>query len=239
MPELRMEEIQAGYFLHLPILHGVTLVARPKEVTVVLGPNGSGKSTSLRVIVGMLQPTHGAVILDARDITSYPAEDRIALGIGFLPQGRSTFPDLSVHENLELGAWSLRKDRAAFAKAIESTYDRYPVLAKYSRRPAGSLSGGQQRILEFGRMMVTDPQVVLIDEPSVGLAPVLADQVYDEIWKLRDEARTILMVDQNVRAAVELADHVYTLEYGRNALEGGRDEFEDKLHDLIRDWLRL
>jgi branched-chain amino acid transport system ATP-binding protein len=236
---LTMTGVMAGYYAQQLVLDDVSLVARPNKVTVVLGPNGSGKSTTLRVLYGLLPPREGSVELDDEDITHVPPDERLGHGVALLPQGHSTFPGLSVHENLELGGWVLRHDRDALRSALERTYDRYPLLVDLRQQLAGSLSGGQQRILEIARMMMTDPQLILIDEPSVGLAPKLAADVYDEIARLREEQRTILLVDQNVQAAVDLADYVYTLEMGRNHLEGGREDFADRLDGLIREWLRL
>ena len=149
------------------------------------------------------------------------------------------FPGLTVAENLRLGAWQIRKDRARFEAAVEAMYERYPTLADMRARVAGSLSGGQARLLEFGRTLILDPAVLLIDEPSVGLAPVLVDEIYDEILRLKDDGRTILLVDQNVQAAVGLADHVYTLAYGKNHLDGARESFEGRLDGLIKQWLNL
>jgi branched-chain amino acid transport system ATP-binding protein len=239
MTELQMTGITAGYYAHQLVLDDVSLTAKPRKVTAVLGPNGSGKSTSLRVLYGLLAPREGSVLMDGRDVTHLPSDARLDVGMALLPQGRSTFPGLTVHENLELGGWVLRRDRSAFRAALDRTYERYPALRDLPARLAGSLSGGQQRMLEIARMMMTDPQVVLIDEPSVGLAPKLAEQVYDEIARLRDEHRTILLVDQNVQAAVDLADYVYTLEMGRNHIDGAREDFANSLDGLIREWLRL
>jgi branched-chain amino acid transport system ATP-binding protein len=208
-------------------------------VTAVLGPNGSGKSTSLRVMYGFLAPRSGRVTLDGREVTTLPVDERLAAGIAFLPQGRSVFPQLTVEENLRLGAWRLRRRPAELRTAVDAMFDRYPTLAELRGREAGSLSGGQARLLEFGRTLILDPAVVLVDEPSVGLAPVLVDEVYQELARLKAEGRTVLLVDQNVQAAVTLADHVYTLAYGRNHLDGAKDEFEDRLDELIKAWLRL
>jgi branched-chain amino acid transport system ATP-binding protein len=236
---LRMDGITAGYLRHDVVLDDVSLEARPGKVTAVLGPNGSGKSTALRVLYGFLAPRSGRVTLDGRDVTGLAVEERLAAGVSFLPQGRSVFPRLTVEENLRLGAWRLRRRPAELRAAVDRMLERYPILAGLRGREAGSLSGGQARLLEFGRTLILDPAVVLVDEPSVGLAPVLVDQVYEELGRLKDERRTVLLVDQNVRAAVELADHVYTLAYGRNHMDGARDEFTDRLDELIKAWLRL
>jgi branched-chain amino acid transport system ATP-binding protein len=238
-PTLRMTDVEAGYFDHDLVLHDVSLEAQPGLVTAVLGPNGSGKSTSLRVLYGFLEPRQGRVTLDGEDISTVPPHERLERGIALLPQGRSTFPQMTVEENLSLGAWLLRDDRDRHRAAIERMFDRYPKLADLRRATAGSLSGGQQRMLEIARTLVLDPSVLLVDEPSVGLAPILVDEVYEELARLKDEGRTILLVDQNVQAAVELADYVYTLAYGRNHVEGGRADFEGRLGEVIRSWLRI
>ena len=238
-PVLRMENVTAGYLTHDIVLDGVSLRAHPGRVTAVLGPNGSGKSTSLRVLYGFLRPRSGSVRLGEQDVTALPVGSRLAAGIAFMPQGRSVLPRLSVEENIRLGAWLLRRRRGEFRAAVEAMFDRYPLLAQLRRRPAGSLSGGQARLLEFARTLVLDPRVLLIDEPSVGLAPILVDEVYEEIGRLKSEGRTILLVDQNVQAAVHLADYVYTLAYGKNHLDGARDQFAGQLDELIRKWLQL
>lgn len=236
---LVMEHVTAGYLSNDIVLDDVSLWARPGRVTAVLGPNGSGKSTALRVLYGFLEPRAGTVTLDGVDVTRVPADARTALGMALLPQGRSVFPQLSVVENLRLGAWRLRRRRPALVAAVDAMFDRYPTLRDVRDRPAGSLSGGQARLLEFGRTLVLDPAVILIDEPSVGLSPVLVDAVYDELERIKREGRTILLVEQNVQAAVELADYVYTLAYGRNHLDGEREQFGDRLDQLIKSWLQL
>lgn len=237
--QLSMEGVVAGYFRDQPVLHGVSLTAQPGRITVILGPNGSGKSTTLRVLYGLIRPWEGKVTLNSRDITHLPVEERLRDGIAFLPQGRSVFPALTVHENLELGAWVMRGNWKSAESAIEGIYERFKELRRLRSRPAGLLSGGQQRILELARMRVAAPKVVLIDEPTVGLAPALADDVYEEIASLRNEGRTVVLVDQNIPAAVSIADYVYTLELGKNHREGSRDQFEGGLEALIREWLRL
>lgn len=238
-PTLRMRDVVAGYHTHDLVLNGVSLQVRPGKVTAVLGPNGSGKSTVLRVLAGFLYARTGDVRLGDEDISALAPRERIERGVSLLPQGRSVFPGLTVEENLRLGGWLLRKEPPRMAAAIESTFNRYPELAALRRRPAGSLSGGQARMLEFGRSLILDPTVLLIDEPSVGLAPILVDGMYEEIAKLKAEGRTILLVDQNVRAAVNIADYVYTLTYGRNHLEGDVGDFSGSLDGLIKQWLNL
>lgn len=238
-PVLQMNDVVAGYYVHDVVLDHVSLEVRPGRVTVVLGPNGSGKSTALRVLSGFLRARSGRITLGGEDIAGIGPGERHARGIALLPQGRSVFPGLTVEQNLRLGAWQIRKDRGRLEAAVTAMFDRYPTLKPLCNRAAGSLSGGQARLLEFGRTLILDPEVLLIDEPSVGLAPVLVDEIYDEIERLKGEGRTILLVDQNVQAAVSLADHIYTLAYGRNHLEGARDSFEGQLDGLIKQWLNL
>jgi len=231
-----MEEVEAGYHDHDRVLQSISLMARPNRVTAILGPNGSGKSTALRVLAGFVRPRSGRVRLGEREITDEPAHRRLELGLGFLPQGRSVFPSLSVQENLLLGAWHVRDDPQRVRSAMEAAFARYPTLAPVRTRRAGSLSGGQQRLLEIARLLMTDPAILLIDEPSAGLSPKLADLAYAEIDRLRTEGRTIVLVDQNVRAAIDLADDVYVLAFGRNESSGPREQYAD-LDRLVRAWL--
>jgi branched-chain amino acid transport system ATP-binding protein len=234
---LHMRGVVAGYVPGHPVLRGVDLRAEPGRITVLLGPNGAGKSTLLRVAAGFLAPSSGTVTLGEVEIGTLPAYRHIELGVGLLPQGRSTFPDLTVLENIELGGWSIRSDRRRLAGGVQAMLTRYPQLRELSQRPAGSLSGGQQRAVEIARLLVPNPSVLLVDEPSVGLSPVVASQVYEELVALKEEGRTVLLVDQDVRAALHIADYVYVLSSGRNDVEGDRSAFEGDLGALVRGWL--
>lgn len=234
---LRIQDVVAGYYDHDRVLQGITITAIEHRVTAVLGPNGSGKSTALRVVAGFVRPRSGKVLLGDREITDEPPHRRLQLGLGFLPQGRSVFPSLTVEENLLVGGWHIRRDRHRVRRALDATFERYPTLALLRNRRSGTLSGGQQRLLEIARLLMTDPEVLIIDEPSAGLSPKLADIAYGEIDRLRREGRTVLLVDQNVRAAIELADDVYVLAFGRNESAGPREQYSD-LDRLVREWLR-
>jgi branched-chain amino acid transport system ATP-binding protein len=236
-PHLVVEDIVAGYATGQPILRGVSLSAKPGRITVILGPNGAGKSTLLKVVAGFLPPVSGRVLADADEIGHLPAHDHLTRGIGLLPQGRSTFPQLTVAENIELGGWAIRGDRAGMKAAVAAIYERYPMLKDWRHKPAGSLSGGQQRTVEIARLLVSDPRLLLIDEPSAGLSPIVAEKVYEELVALREEGRTILLVDQDVRPAVRIADHVYVLASGRNDIDGDRSAFEGDLGAIVRGWL--
>ena len=190
-------------------LKDINIEINQGDVVGIIGRNGSGKSTTLRVLSGLLRPREGAVEMEGRDITSDSIQDRLRAGIALLPQGRSTFPHMTVAENLELGAWLLKSNRKRMAESIERAYAQFPILGDRRSVRAGELSGGQQQQLEIARTLLTDPKVILIDEPAVGLSPLLASEVYTHIMRLREEGRTIVLVDQNVEAAIEICDYVY------------------------------
>ncbi|MCL6442625.1 MAG: ABC transporter ATP-binding protein [Alicyclobacillus sp.] len=239
MAGVRMQGVEAGYYSGHLVLQGVEIRAEPGNVTVILGPNGAGKSTVLKVMYGLVPPSAGTVWLDNRDVTHVPPHRRLSLGMAYLPQGHSVFPALSVEENLLLGLWMYRGNKAQVRRRLEQCYEEHPRLGQLRRKPAGSLSGGQQRLLEVARLTLTNPGVLLIDEPSVGVAPNLVDVLYDAIVRWRREGRTVVLVDQNVEAAVSIADYVYTLESGRNKLEGPREEFSSRLTEVVREWLHF
>lgn len=239
--EIRLADVTAEYVPGQPTLSGLSLRAAAGRITVVLGPNGSGKSTALKVMAGLLRPRRGRVEMvrgaETRDLTGVPCHDRARHKIAYLAQGHSVFPAMSVHDNLALGAWPLKRDRHAVAAAIAAAYERYPLLRDKRRAPAGSLSGGQQRILEVARLLIPDPDVVLVDEPSAGVAPDVAAMMYAELARMRSEGRTVVLVDQDVRSALAVGDVVYTLRSGRNHRHGSASEFAGDVPSLVRDWL--
>lgn len=236
---LAMRDIVAGYSKSDVVLDGVSLEVRAGLVTAVLGPNGSGKSTALRTMFGLTRIRQGSVELEGDVINDLPVHERLRRGMALLPQGHSVFPELTVEENLLIGGWVFGGDTTRINDALERTYEHYPILAERPNVTAGSLSGGQQRILEIARLVFTDPDILLIDEPSVGLAPVLVDSVYEEIEQLKTLNKTLLLVDQNVEMAIELADYVYILEYGQNRAEGEVDEFAGDIGAIVKDWLQI
>jgi len=231
-------DLHVGYVAGIDILRGVHLTARESQITTVIGANGVGKSTLLKCAVGELRPRRGTIRYREHDLTSVARHQLIRLGIAYLAQGRSVFPHLTVIENLELGMWSRRHDRAAVAAAIEQAFAEAPLLARFRRRRAGELSGGQQRLLEIARALMTGPALLLIDEPTVGLDPHTSSEIYAYLDRLcHQQGRTILMVDQNVIAGTEIADYIYVLELGSNKLEGTRAEFESRYRNTIAEWL--
>jgi branched-chain amino acid transport system ATP-binding protein len=224
---LEINDLYVGYYKDLNILQGVSLRAREAQITAVLGPNGVGKSTLLKSIFGFVKPQQGEVRFAGQDIVGTPAHHLVRLGISYIPQHQSVFPHMTVEENLELGGWSFRHDAARIQEKIEANYERFPILRERRRSPAGELSGGMQRMVEVGRVLMTDPKLILVDEPTAGLAIMLARDVYDLLIQLKEEGITILLVDQNIRQAISIADYVYVLELGRNRHEGPREEFDD------------
>ena len=236
---LSAHDIVAGYVDEIDILQNVSINAEREQITSVIGPNGSGKSTLVRVICGFLHPKAGKVTWDGTDLTGRSSHDMAGLGICYLPQERTVFPHLTVEQNIRLGAWTFRGDKARIGRELERVYDLFPLMRERRRSKAGDLSGGMQKILEIARGMMIRPEILICDEPTVGLAPIIAKEVYDTIERLKTDGLTILLVDQNVREAIRVGDHVYVLEVGQNKVSGTKSEFETNLHDMIKDWLQI
>ena len=236
---LSAHNIVAGYVDEIDILQDVSIDAEKDQITSVIGPNGSGKSTLVRVICGFLHPKAGTVTWDGTDLTGRSSHDMAGLGICYLPQERTVFPHLTVEQNIRLGAWTFRGDRARIGRELDRVYGLFPLMRERRRSKAGDLSGGMQKILEIARGMMIRPEILICDEPTVGLAPIIAKEVYDTIERLKADGLTILLVDQNVREAIRVGDHVYVLEVGQNKVSGTRSEFETNLHDMIKDWLQI
>lgn len=225
---LEVRDLYVGYYKDLHILQGVNLIARQAKITTVLGANGVGKSTLLKAIYGFLTPASGEVRLADRLLSGTPTHQRIRMGLSFITQQPSVFPWMTVEENLELGGWTFRGNKARLRSKLEENYQRFPALRDRRRSKAGELSGGQQRMVELGRTLMTEPKVILVDEPTAGLAKMLTAEVYRLLADLRDhEGITIVLVDQEIRQALKIADYVYVLELGRNKFEGPVAEFTD------------
>lgn len=225
---LEIEDLYVGYYEDLHILRGLSLRAETGKLTAILGANGVGKSTLLKAVYGFLKPHSGQVLLNGNDVTGTATHQLIDLGISYIPQQPGVFKHMSVRENLMLGAWTFQKDKKRIESKIEDNFHRFPILREKQHDHAGSLSGGQQRMVEIGRTLMTDPEVILVDEPTAGLAKLLSEEVYEMLVNLRDEeGLTILLVDQEIREALKIADYVYVLELGRNKFEGPPSEFTD------------
>ncbi len=236
---LTATNIVAGYVDEVDILQDVSVEVKNEHITSVIGPNGSGKSTLMRVICGFLTPKSGQVLWDGDDLTGRPSHSMAALGICYLPQERTVFPHLTVEQNIHLGAWTFRKDKTRIDTALETVYELFPLMRERRKSKAGDLSGGMQKILEIARGMMIKPEILICDEPTVGLAPIIAKEVYDTLERLKKDGLTILLVDQNVREAIRIGDFVYVLEVGRNKISGTKAEFETDLHDMIKNWLQI
>lgn len=225
---LEIKDLYVGYYRDLNILQNVTLTAEPGKITTILGANGVGKSTMLKAIYGFLTPNDGEILLDGESILGVPTYERINKGLAYIPQQPGLFRWMSVEENLQVGAWTFRRDRKRIQRKLEENYERFPILREKRKQMVGELSGGQQRMVEIGRTLMTDPKVILVDEPTAGLAKLLSEEVYQMLIDLRDnDGLTILLVDQEIRDALKIADYVYVLELGRNKFEGPAEEFQD------------
>ncbi len=224
---LEVNDLYVGYYKDLNILQGVNVRADEALITVVLGANGVGKSTLLKAIFGFVQPERGEILVDGTDVTRLSSHELVHHGVSYIPQRQSVFPYMTVEENMELGAWSFRNNKAQVQERLAANYERFPILKDRRRSPAGELSGGMQRMVELGRVLMTAPKLILVDEPTAGLAVMLARDIYQLLVGLKNDGITVLLVDQNIRQAVEIADYVYVLELGRNRHQGPREEFSD------------
>lgn len=234
-----VEDVHAGYTPGVDILRGLTLQARTNAITLVIGPNGAGKSTLLRTVFGFLTPGQGVVRFKGQDTRGRKPSDLKLAGISYVTQDINSFPHLTVEENLQMGAWVFRRDKARLARQLERVYATFPALTAKRRDRAGSLSGGQGRMLSVAREMMSEPTLLLIDEPTVGLAPNLVEQVYEILMTARKATgAAILLVEQNVEQALPLADHLYLLNLGLVKAEGPGAEFDDiRVRELVRECL--
>jgi len=215
---LKVDSIVSGY-AKKEVLHGVSLTIQRGEIVSIIGPNGSGKSTVLKTIIGHLKPWDGQVIFSGEDISGMDTHKVIVLGVSYSPQGRVIFPDMTVSEHLDMGAWIL-KTKAEVKEARQRVYHLFPRLYERRNQKARTMSGGERQMLSLGRAMMIDPKLLILDEPSIGLAPVFVDSVFESILKINAEGTSILMVEQNAAKALENSHRSYVLEMGNNRFEG-------------------
>ena len=215
---LEVRDLRAGYG-RIEALHGVSVTVGQGEIVTVIGANGAGKSTLLRSLCGMLRPSGGTIRLDGQEVGGLASSDMIRRGMVMVPEGRHVFPEMTVSENLDLGAY-YRRDRAATRADVEKVLALFPILRERLHRPAGRMSGGQQQMLAIGRALMSRPRLLLLDEPSLGLAPAIVQQLGGIIRGLNQEGTTILLVEQNARMALRLAHRAYVLATGRIAQTG-------------------
>lgn len=223
---LQLKNIKAGYD-GMQVLKGINLQVNPNEIVAIIGPNGSGKSTTLKSIFNQCNIYSGKILWKDKDITKLKTHDNIQEGISYVPQGRQVFQDLTVHENLEMGAFTF-KNKDIINTNIKDVYKKFPFLKRKQHHKADTLSGGQQQLLAIGRALIQNPQLLLLDEPSLGLSPKAMKEVFDKVEEINNEGVSIIIVEQNAKAAVELADRTYILENGKIALEGGKSILENE-----------
>ena len=225
-PLLQVRDIYAGY-LDDDILKGVSLEVHKGEIVCVIGPNGAGKSTVFNAVYGFIKVRKGTVLFEGKDITKDRPQDLLHSGISIVPQLRSVFPQMTVYENLEMGMY-LEKDRRKIKERVKAVFDLFPRLAERSKQKAGTMSGGEQRMLEIGRALMLEPRLLLMDEPSAGLAPLVTKMIFEQVLYLNQElGLTILMIEQNARQGLEFSHRGYVLELGRNSYQGSGQELID------------
>ena len=224
MLEIRDLEV---YYGMIQAIKGVSFEVNQGEVTALIGANGAGKTTILHTITGLLSPKKGSVIFEGKDITKIPAHKIVSLGMAHVPEGRRVFADLSVYENLKMGAFT-RKNKNEFEEILRKVYDRFPRLEERKNQMAGTLSGGEQQMLAMGRALMSKPSIILMDEPSMGLSPILVNEIFDIIQEVSKSGTTVLLVEQNAKKALSIADRAYVLETGKIVLDG-------KAEDLLND----
>ena len=207
-----------GGYGKMTILNGTTFSVPEATITTMIGPNGAGKSTVFKAIFGLLALREGKIVFDGKDITGLSQRQLLNAGVCYVPQGRNIFPELSVRHNIELGAVAARRDPADIKRRIETLLDRFPVLRKRANQQASTLSGGEQKQLEIVRGLLLDPKLILIDEPSIGLSPLMVQQTFECLKELRAKGVTVLMVEQNARSALEISDLGIVLELGRTRI---------------------
>jgi branched-chain amino acid transport system ATP-binding protein len=236
-PCLAARGLVAGYLPGVSILRGVSVAAERGHIRCILGPNGTGKSTLLKVLYGFLPASEGEITLDGSSIRGVMPHRMGDCGMAYLPQRPSVFPYLTVEWNLRLGAWRYRRDRTRVNALVDRALEHFSVLAEKRQQPAGTLSGGQQRQLEIARSLMYDPTVFLIDEPTAGIEPRVATMIYGFIKDLAAQGKAVLLVDQNIKRALEIADYVYVMRTGTVLSEGSRDTYGGDTEALVARWL--
>ena len=223
---LDVQDIYAGY-QKMDILKGINLQVKPGEIVCVIGPNGAGKSTVFKAVYGFIEIRKGRTLFDGNDVTTYRPQEMLRAGVSIVPQLRSVFPQMTVIENLEMGMY-LEKDNKQVRNRIDEIFDLFPRLAERKQQKAGTMSGGEQRMLEIGRALMYKPKLLLMDEPSAGLAPLITKMIFEQIEHLnRELGLTVLMIEQNARKGLEISDQGYVLQLGKNSFKGPSKELLD------------
>lgn len=211
------------YYGMIHALKGVSFQVNQGEVIALIGANGAGKTTTLHTLTGLLPSKEGSIIFEGKDITKMPAHKIVQLGIAHVPEGRRVFSELSVYDNLKMGAYT-RKDKTEIAENLAMVYKRFPRLEERKNQRAGTLSGGEQQMLAMGRALMSNPRIIVMDEPSMGLSPIFVNEIFDIIKVVSEGGTTVLLVEQNAKKALSIADRAYVLETGKVTMEGNADE---------------
>ncbi len=222
MAMLEIKDIEVFYGV-IQAIKGISFEVNEGEVIALIGANGAGKTTILHTITGLLSPKKGSVIFEGKDITKVPAHKIVSLGMAHVPEGRRVFAELSVYQNLKMGAYT-RKDKSEIAQTLEMVYKRFPRLEERKNQLAGTLSGGEQQMLAMGRALMSHPKIIVMDEPSMGLSPILVNEIFDIIQEVSAGGTTVLLVEQNAKKALSIADRAYVLETGKIVLDGDAKE---------------
>ena len=225
MAMLEIKDIEVYYGM-IQAIKGISFEVNEGEVIALIGANGAGKTTILHTITGLLFPKKGSVIFEGKDITKIPAHKIVSLGMAHVPEGRRVFAELSVYENLKMGAYT-RKDKGEIAQTLEMVYKRFPRLQERKNQLAGTLSGGEQQMLAMGRALMSHPKIIVMAEPSMGLSPILVNEIFDIIQEVSAGGTTVLLVEQNAKKALSIADRAYVLETGTIVLEGEAGKLMD------------
>lgn len=226
MAMLEIKDIEVYYGV-IQAIKGISFEVNEGEVVALIGANGAGKTTTLQTITGMLQPKKGSIIYDGKDITKVPGYKIVSMGMAHVPEGRRVFAELSVLENLKLGAYT-RSDKVEIAESLRRVYKSFPRLEERKNQSAGTLSGGEQQMLAMGRALMSKPKIILMDEPSMGLSPIFVEEIFNIIQEISASGTTVLLVEQNAKKALSIADRAYVLETGNIVLQG-------KAKDLMND----
>ena len=226
MAMLEVKDLEVYYGM-IQAIKGISFHVDKGEIIALIGANGAGKTTTLHTVTGLISPKNGHVLFEGKDITKIPAHKIVSMGMAHVPEGRRVFAELSVYENLKMGAYT-RKDKNEIEESLKNVYKRFPRLEERKNQMAGTLSGGEQQMLAMGRALMSRPKIILMDEPSMGLSPIMVNEIFDIIRSVSESGTTVLLVEQNAKKALSIADRAYVLETGKIVLEG-------KAKDLLED----